>query len=232
MKPKHEEHLFRLTAQQAKVRNLPVFGGFPYLATHVVPALFHLFLLPRSFQPELLLQITRQQVATNQLPACLVFGAGDCLYCKIDGTEFRSGEIPWGGHTTFGQLRLCAEFENDDELQVRHRFLAAYVDSRTRAGVFIHGDLTKGGRDASPDEQLRLAGVQTGGSPRGLSQCPTCGEFKGRVMRVHCVCENHNRCAACGDLLDARKLNANYFEKSDGQIWHVPGYCGFAHNCE
>jgi hypothetical protein len=55
--------------------------------------------------------------------------------------------------------------------------------------------------------------------------------FKGKVMRVHCLCENDNRCAACGGLLNARELNANYFEKSDGQIWHVPGFSGLSHRC-
>jgi hypothetical protein len=36
--------------------------------------------------------------------------------------------------------------------------------------------------------------------------------------------------AALGGLLSNRKLNANYF-KSDGQIWHVPGFCGLSHRC-
>ena len=52
MKPKHDEHKFQLTAQQVKALNLPVFGSFPYLATRVVPTLYHLSLLPGSFEPE------------------------------------------------------------------------------------------------------------------------------------------------------------------------------------
>ncbi len=140
------------------------------------------------------------------------------------------------------KLRLSVEFERDDELQARQNFLAAYVDQRSRGGGFILGDCTKGGHDATRDEQLRLAGVQAAGVPRGLEQCPTCGEWtgscldpspvsKGKVMRVHCLCENDNRCAACGGPLYAHKLNANFFEKSDGQIWHVPGFCGLSHRC-
>ncbi len=48
---------------------------------------------------------------------------------------------------------------------------------------------------------------------------------------VHCRCENDNRCAACGGLLAARKLNANYFDPADGSVWHVPGFSGFHHQC-
>jgi len=239
----HNEHQIQLPAQQVKALNLPTFESLPYLATRVVPAMYHLALLPRSFEPELLRHIAQRQVAVNKLQTCLVFGPNDCLYYGPDGTEFRSDEIPRGGHVTFGQLRQCVEFENDDELQVRQKFLAAYVDKRNRGGGYLVGDgMALGAHDATPDEQFRLAGVQTGGVPRGLDQCPTCGEWagecldpipklKGKVVRVHCLCENDNRCAACGDLLHARKLNANYFEKSDGQIWHVPGFSGLSHRC-
>jgi hypothetical protein len=242
MKPKHDEHQFQLTARQVKALNLPAFGSFHYLTTRVVPALYHLALLPRSFEPELLRHIAQRQVAANRLQTCLVFGPDDCLYYEIDGAEFRSDEIPCGGHAVFGKLRLCVEFENDAELQERQKLLAAYVEERRLAGGYLFGDLTKGGRDATLDEQIRLAGMQTGGAPRGLDQCPTCGGwagecldpnpvFKGKVMRVHCLCENDNRCAACGGPLHAHKLNANYFKKADGQIWHVPGFSGLSHRC-
>jgi hypothetical protein len=239
MKSKPDEHQF-LTAQQVKALNLPAFESFPYLTTRVVPAFYHFSLLPRSFEAELLRHIALRQVAANRLQTCLVFSPDDCLYYGIDGTEFRSDEIPRGGHGTFGKLRLCVEFEHDDEMQIRQRLLTASVEERNRAGGYLLGDLTKGGRDATLDEQLRLDG-QTGGVPRGLDRCPTCGDwtgecldpspvFKGKVMRVHCLCENDNRCAACGGRLSARKLNASYF-KSDGQIWHVPGFCGLSHRC-
>ena len=82
----------------------------------------------------------------------------------------------------FGKLRLCIEVENDNELQLRRRLLAAYVEERSLASGYLFGDLTKGGRDATPDEQLRLIGVQTGGVPRGLNQCPTCGEWTGECL--------------------------------------------------
>ena len=219
MNPKHDEHQFQLklkvTTQQLKALGLPAFESFPYLTTRVVPVFYHLSLLPGSFEVELLRHIAQRQVAANKLQTCLVFGPDNCIYYEIGGTEFRSDAIPRGGHAVFDKLRLCVEFEEDDELQVRQKLLAAYVDERNRTGGYLHGDLTKGGRDTTPDEQLRLAGLQTGGAPRGLGQCPTCGEwtgqcldpnpvFKGKVMRVHCLCENDNRCAACGGLLHAQ----------------------------
>jgi hypothetical protein len=50
-------------------------------------------------------------------------------------------------------------------------------------------------------------------------------------MTVHCGCQNDNRCAACGGFLYERKLNANYYNPRDGEIWHVPGFSGFRHRC-
>jgi hypothetical protein len=50
-------------------------------------------------------------------------------------------------------------------------------------------------------------------------------------MTVHCRCANDNRCAACDRLLYEHKLNANYYNPRDGQIWHVPGFSGLGHRC-
>jgi hypothetical protein len=56
--------------------------------------------------------ITLALILVNLL---MFFGPDDCLYYEIDGAEFRSDEIPCGGHAVFGKLRLCVEFENDAE---------------------------------------------------------------------------------------------------------------------
>ena len=50
-------------------------------------------------------------------------------------------------------------------------------------------------------------------------------------MRVYCRCENVNRCAACGALLSAWRLNANYYDLADDVVMHVPGFCGLSHRC-
>jgi hypothetical protein len=129
--------------------------------------------------------------------------------------------------------------------------LANYVQLRSeivrekglpRPAQYLFGDLTKGGRPAAPEELGSLSGLQPGNVPMGLSQCGRCGgwkgqcldpdpSFKGWVMPVHCLCDNHNRCARCGEQLYQYRLNANYFEVEDGQIWHVPGFCGLNHRC-
>ena len=81
----------------------------------------------------------------------------------------------------------------------------------------------RGGHAASSD-----AGRAGSGRGRCLDPSPT---FVCKVMTVHCGCQNDNRCAACGESLYARKLNANYYNAGDGQIWHVPGLSGFRHRC-
>ncbi len=116
------------------------------------------------------------------------------------------------------------------------------VPSPPPQGDSLVGDLTKGGRPATDEERLRLAGLNSDGVPQGLTQCPVCAEwrgecldpsaaFAGQVMQVHCRCANWNRCARCGNHLYARRLNANYYDVADGRIWHVPGFCGVTHRC-
>lgn len=41
----------------------------------------------------------------------------------------------------------------------------------------------------------------------------------------------HHRCARCGEPQSDCRLNANYYDESDGRIWHVPGFCGLSHRC-
>jgi hypothetical protein len=104
------------------------------------------------------------------------------------------------------------------------------------------GDTTKGGRRATTEELVRLAGAGPTGVPSGLFKCRDCGElkgecldpnrvFKGMIMQVTCRCENDNRCARCGRPLDGHKLDANYFDPADGMIWHTPGFCALSHRC-
>ena len=84
-----------------------------------------------------------------------------------------------------------------------------------------------------------MEGTQPNGAPRGLLQCPVCGDwagecldpspvFRGQVMRVHCPCANDNRCARCGGPFDAFRLNANHYDPRRRAIWHLPAFT--AHN--
>jgi hypothetical protein len=35
----------------------------------------------------------------------------------------------------------------------------------------------------------------------------------------------------CGQPLSGHTLDANYYDLRDGQIWHVPAFCGLNHQC-
>ncbi len=141
------------------------------------------------------------------------------------------------------RLRLPAPLVDTPELRARRRQLQRRIEAGSRSGGTLFGDLTKGGHPAEGEEFDRLGGPATGGVPRGLDRCTACGDwrgdclgpdvltFGGMVMTVHCRCANHNRCAACGDSLYERRLNANYFNVTDGNVWHVPGFCGLNHAC-
>lgn len=218
-----------------------VFDGFPYLVTRVVPTLYHVILLPADLPEAALREAARAQWRANRLDTGLVLGENTAVYiAAADGTS-AVGPPPRGGILVAGKLQPVAAFASS-ELDPRHRRLAAVIAERCPRGGTLFGDLSKGGREATADEVGRLAGAGPEGVPRGLDRCPTCGDWRGRcldpspqflgmVMPVHCRCANDSRCAACGQLLHDRKLNANYYEPADGSIWHVPGFSAFGHRC-
>ena len=221
---------------------LPLFEGFPYLVTRVVPAMYHLTLLPAAASELELVLLARAQWRANRLETCLVMGADRAWFISADGHDALAQTPPRGGTLVTGLLKAARLWPDTAERQARQRRLDALVEAHRRKGGYILGDLTKGGREASADEVGRLAGAGPEGRPRGLERCPTCGEWRGlcldpsptfvcKVMTVHCGCQNDNRCAACGGFLYERKLNANYYNPRDGQIWHVPGFSAFRHEC-
>ncbi len=78
--------------------------------------------------------------------------------------------------------------------------------------------------------------------PVGLVPCAECGGWRGecldpnppchgKVLRVQCRCENHNRCARCGEPFAQFRLNANHYDAGLGVIVHVPGFCALTHAC-
>jgi hypothetical protein len=217
---------------------LSTFDGFPYLATRIVPALIHIIALPRDLTTNNLLELARWQVGANQLDTCLVLSGRSAIYLDADGTESRAADIPTG--VLLGQrLQACCDFPKTPDLAARAKALHELQESQPRGGCMM-GDLTKGGRPATPEEQRRLAGKQPNGAPVGLVQCDVCGlfrgqcldpnpVFRGRLMTVCCRCQNRNLCARCGRPLHEFKLNANCYE--NGGIWHVPGFSGLSHKC-
>src|SRR6266851_5043428 len=199
---------------------LPLFEGFPYLVTRVVPATYHVILLPATASELELVLLARTQWRANRLETCLVTGGERAWFISADGRDELAQTPPRGGTFVTGLLKTTRLWADTVELQARQGRLDALVLAHRRKGGYILGDLTKG----------------------GLERCPTCGEWRGRcldpsptfvgkVMTVHCGCQNDNRCAACGGFLYERKLNANYYQPRDGRIWHVPGFCAFRHRC-
>lgn len=221
---------------------LPLFEGFPYLVTRVVPAMYHVILVPADARELELVLLARTQWHANRLEVCLVTGVDRAWFISTDGRDMLAQTPPRGGTLVTGLLKPARLWADTAELQARQSRLDALAEAHRRNGGYILGDLTKGGRDATADDVGQLAGAGPEGRPRGLERCPMCGDWRGRcldpsphfackVMTVHCRCQNDNRCAACGGFLDRRKLNANYYNPRDGQIWHVPGFSGFEHRC-
>jgi hypothetical protein len=222
--------------------HLAVFDGFPYLVTRVVPAMYHLTLLPDGTSDHDPTGLARAQWRANRLEVCLVTRPNRALYISDNGQERLETAPPTGGVPITGRLRLSTIWADTPEFQARQQRLARFIHARAPRNGYMLGDLTKGGREATADDVARLAGAGHGNIRRGLEPCPACGEWRGdcidpsptffcRIVAVHCRCANDNRCAACGQLLHERKLNANYYEPSDRQIWHVPGFCGLSHRC-
>jgi hypothetical protein len=218
----------------------PHFEGFPYLVTRLAPAIYHISLFP-DLPKERLEEIASRQFRFNRLDCCLVTGPEAGIYYRPSGKVENSRTIPAGGTLITGSLKLCCDTSKDSEMARRRLQLRHYITSRQQPGMLM-GDLRKGGHSASESELGQLNGHQENGIPCGLEECPTCGEWHGEcldpdsiftdlVVRASCRCENDNRCAACGELLADRKVNANYFDPKDGQVWHVPGFTALNHKC-
>ncbi len=220
---------------------LPVFDAFPYLLTRLVPALYQVLLVPEGMTRTAAAAAARQQAAANRLQTCLAFRPDAALYFEADGGEAWTDDPPRGGHLVAGGLRPCVALAPAAGEAARVARLDAYVAAQRRGGYLL-GDLRKGGRPASAAEAARLDVAGPDGVPLGLARCGACGEWagecldpnpvwRGLVMRVRCRCQNDTRCARCGLPLHERQLNANHYDPADGQVWHVPGFCGLSHRC-
>ncbi len=224
------------------IASLPLFDGFPYLNTRLVPALYHISLLPEGAPESSLINIARTQAEANRLDLCLVMAPARAIFFFANGRIQPAADTPRGGTLLTGSLALPVHRLETGDLRRRQRRLNRIVEHGQKKGGYILGDLTKGGHAADSEERSRLGGVAADGTPRGLDRCDRCHDwrgtcldpsetFAGQVMLVHCLCDNHNRCARCGTALTQRRLNANFYDPSDGQIWHVPGFSGLGHRC-
>jgi hypothetical protein len=218
---------------------------FPYLVTRLVGPLCHVIVMP-DVGEQRLLAATAAQHNANDLDTCLVLGPDTAFYFSGDGCSL-CHKIPAGGFLVAGSILPSLDVDGwiatDTSWPTRQAMLAEAIGNWSLPGALM-GDITKGGRQATDEDCARLGGVNQDepGVPKGLIRCTQCGQyhgqgldpsptFAGRVMTVHCPCDNRNRCARCGEHLYERKLNANYYKPADGQIWHVPGFSALSHRC-
>jgi hypothetical protein len=219
------------------------FDGYPYAVTYVVPAFFHITLLPADVTRERLEQLTSRQAAVNQLPTCLVLGPDDCIYYSEDdgGVSSTSAPVPTATWWTAFRVVPVELFPETEELSDRRARLVKFIALTTPHGI-IGGDPAKAGRPAQPEDLARLGGHDENGIRRGLDRCMQCGAYRGEcldatplaaelVVQVHCRCVANNRCAGCGDLLAEWKLNANHYDESADIVWHLGAIAALNHQC-
>ena len=130
-------------------------------------------------------------------------------------------------------------------MAARRADLRAFADAQV-GSRYIVGDGLEGGRPATREDLVRLVGHDGRDPDPGLARCPRCGELAGdylategqgngdptpRVIRVYCRCENHNRCARCGEPLAERRLSAYHFAEESRTVCYVAAYCAFSHTC-
>ena len=221
------------------------FDGYPYVVTRIGhTALRSVAVVPSDWSRERLVDLTRRQAIANQLETCLCLGPAESVFVTPDGTAMGSDLVPVGIPVVDG-LALADRIPETAELAARRARLAAYRESLNPHG-FLVGDGLAGGRPAADDDIARLSGRDSRGIPMGLDRCATCGGFRGDylqtkgeadrditpcVVRVYCRCENHNRCARCGEPLAKSRLSAYEFNEEDAQVCYAAAYMGLSHRC-
>lgn len=219
----------------------------PYLVTLVGGALHHIQLLPNNSRDQLIMTVAHQH-SSNNLLCCLVFDDDDVLYFEEEGKIRPSNQIPESDIVVTGKLRLNRivqdQLEEESNYKERTEALNKYVESKKiEDNTYLFGDLSKGAQKATHEEILALTNIVENDPFRGLKKCCHCGEYFGycldswmkyenMIVRVDCLCINNNRCANCNEFLHPHKLNSNYFNKSDGKIWHTPTFCALSHQCK
>lgn len=220
----------------------PLFDGYPYLLSVLSRGIVNHMPLPETMTENELIELTRFQLTVNHVEGCLVLGPRRAVYFQPDGSARFLPAAPRPWFVELDVFKPPFEFEATDNLSKRQ--LLAYAQQkvlrqRVRSGW---GDVEQAGEEITAEEAASLRGVNSDGSPRGLTRCGTCGEYRGRcldphrpdhlwLLPVYCSCENVNRCAYCGHQLYERRLDGNYYRPQDGLLIYVPGIVAAKHEC-
>lgn len=223
--------------------SLPMYEGFPYLLTRLVPSFYHISLLPEAMNRHDLFDVVANQFEANRLSCCLVFGLKDCCYFSETRAIVPSNDPPRGGYIVSEPPLLPFLPTHSTDFAERASLLKSFELQQEPVGYTIHcEDQTGGGFQATQKQAEILRGISLAGLPRGLAQCPQCGEWRGwcldpeqeaaeLLLRISCRCDNHNLCARCHKPLAIRKLNSNRYNVADGTVWHFPAYLALKHKC-
>ncbi len=159
-------------------------------------------------------------------------------------SQSRDTHVP-AGLPVVDRLGLAVRLPRMPEITDRRARLRTFAAGQAGTGYLV-GDGLEGGRPATRDDLVRLVGLDGGDPNPGLVRCATCHDLAGdflatkgegngdpmaRVVRVHCRCENHNRCARCGEPLAERRLSAYHYREDRGSVCYVAAYCAFSHRC-
>jgi len=233
-------------ARRAAARQVPrPFDGYPYLVTRIGrSALRHFAIVPADWSRRRLVDLAVRQAEANQLETCLCLGPRDAVYLTPGRPPAATSFVP-SGIPVADRLVVAGPIEETVEQQARRAALRAYVE-RIKSKGYLVGDGLEGGRPATSEDLARMAPARPGELPPGMHRCIVCGEPRGEalvpppilgrgqtphVAQVHCRCDNHNRCAGCGELLYALRLSAWYWDEEHGGPRYVAAYCGLGHRC-
>lgn len=227
-------------------KGLEPFDGYPYLMIRIGnTAMRSVSLLPAEWPRHRLENLAARQVAANRLEACLCLAPGAGINIWADGSGLDTSFIPTGIPLP-DRLATPEPIPQTPEILERQERLLQFADARSPKYGYLVGDGLEGGRHATAKDVKRLSLRDVAGVPFGLVRCPICHRFRGeylalngegngdpdrRVIEVHCACQNHNRCAACGEPLAESRLSAYSYDEAAERVFYLAAYAGLSHSC-
>ena len=222
------------------------FDGYPYLMVPLgASGLYNYALLPADWEPFQQEIFCGRQVDANWLDGYVCRFPDFALFLDSNDFVYPQRTVP-SGIPVIDRLRLPEPIPETPEIAARHARLVAYAEANAPKTGYLVGDGLEGGRPATAEDRKRLSRRYPSGPPAGLDRCPDCGEFRGdylavrgegngdlhpRVIVVHCACQNHNRCAACGKPLAESRLSAYSYDAAEDRVWYQPAFAALSHRC-